>query len=281
MVQTLARRLVRKLARMAVWGVPVPTRSPDLAESARKARGTDCSAPEQGRQRTAFHCKKRKYGHSALHCLNGSLRRRDCVHASCATDQKKTAKDPKEIDMRNRLAGLGLLSAVVMVTVLFHAGTASATDASGFTGITVAKGVGFPEFEVSNKVVLPPVTGGDDDPAVWLSKQKTKGLSDLYVINNTWAVGGTTGWHSHPGHSLIIVTAGTITDYESDDPTCTGKVYTTGMSFVDEGGTGHAHVIRNEGTVPAQNIVVQLVPTGGARRINVLSVPANCPITIQ
>jgi quercetin dioxygenase-like cupin family protein len=167
-----------------------------------------------------------------------------------------------------------------MVTVLFHAGQASATDASGFTGVPVAKAVGFPAFDVSNKVVLPPVTG-DDDPAVWLSKQKTKGLSDLYVVNNTWAVGGTTGWHTHPGHSLIIVTAGTITDYESDDPTCTGKVYTAGMSFVDEGGTGHAHVIRNEGTVPAQNTVVQLVPTGANRRINVLTVPANCPITIQ
>ena len=183
--------------------------------------------------------------------------------------------------MRHKLTGFGLLSAVVMVTVLLQAGQASATDASGFSGVTVAKGVSFPAFEVSNKVVLPPVTGGDDDANVWLSKQRTKGLSDLYVINNTWAVGGTTGWHSHPGHSLIIVTAGSITDYESSDPTCTGKVYTAGMSFVDEGGSGHAHVIRNEGTVAAQNIVVQLVPTGASRRINVPTVPANCPITLQ
>ena len=110
--------------------------------------------------------------------------------------------------MRHKLTGFGLLSAVVMVTVCFHPGQASATDASGFTGITVAKGVGFPAFDVSNKVVLPPVTGGDDDDAkVWLSKQKTKGLSDLYIVNNTWAVGGTTGWHTHPGHSLINVRA--------------------------------------------------------------------------
>src|SRR5215211_6166590 len=42
----------------------------------------------------------------------------------------------------------------------------------------------------------------------WLSIQKTKGPSDLYVQNNVWAPGGTTGWHTHPGHSLIIVTAG-------------------------------------------------------------------------
>jgi hypothetical protein len=76
------------------------------------------------------------------------------------------------------------------------------------------------------------------------------------------------------------VTAGTITDYESDDPTCSPQVYTQGMSFVDAGGN-HAHVIRNEGTDVAQTVAVQLVPAGGARRIDVLTVPANCPITIQ
>ena len=48
--------------------------------------------------------------------------------------------------------------------------------------------------------------------------QKTKGASDLYVQSNVWAPGGTTGWHTHPGHSLIIVTAGTVTAYDGDDP---------------------------------------------------------------
>jgi len=43
----------------------------------------------------------------------------------------------------------------------------------------------------------------------------------------------------------------------------------------------HAHVIRNEGTDVAQTIAVQLVPAGGARRIDVATVPANCPISIQ
>jgi quercetin dioxygenase-like cupin family protein len=181
--------------------------------------------------------------------------------------------------MRRRLTGLALLSAGMMVTALFYSGKVSATTATGFVGTTVAKST-LAAFDVSNRVVLPRVPGSEEEDAnVWISKQKTKGASDLYIQSNVWQPGGSTGWHSHPGHSLIIVTAGTITDYESDDPTCSAKVYTAGMSFVDEGGN-HAHIIRNEGTDVAQSIAVQLVPAGGARRIDVATVPANCPSTL-
>ena len=182
--------------------------------------------------------------------------------------------------MRRRLTGVVLLSAGVMAMALFHAEKVSATAASGFMGLTIAKST-LGAFDVSNRVVLPRVPGSEvEDANVWISKQKTKGASDIYVQSNAWQPGGTTGWHSHPGHSLIIVTAGTITDYESDDPACSPKVYSAGMSFVDEGGS-HAHVIRNEGTDVATGIAVQLIPAGGMRRIEVTTVPANCPITLQ
>jgi hypothetical protein len=52
------------------------------------------------------------------------------------------------------------------------------------------------------------------------------------------------------------------------------------MSFVDAG-TSHTHIIRNEGTVMATNIVVQLIPAGAARRIDALTAPANCPANIK
>jgi len=79
----------------------------------------------------------------------------------------------------------------------------------------------------------------------------TKGTSDLYVVDNVIAPGGNTGWHSHPGPSLVTVKAGTITQYEGDDPSCTPEVFTAGQSFVDPGGD-HVHILRNEGTVPAE-----------------------------
>src|SRR5215469_13939282 len=100
----------------------------------------------------------------------------------------------------------------------------------------------------------------------WASWEATTAPSDLYVQDSVWLPGGTTGWHSHPGHSLIIVTEGTVTDYEGDDPNCTPYVYTKGMAFMDAGGT-HVHIVRNEGTVEASTIAVQLIPQGQPRRI--------------
>ena len=174
---------------------------------------------------------------------------------------------------------LVLFSAAIMGAAFYYATKAWATTASGFIGVPLAKGT-LRQFEVFNRFVLP--TLKDDDRKVWLSLQKTKGDSDLYIQSNTWDAPQagqlipSTGWHSHPGHSLIIVTAGTLTDYEADDPSCTPHVYTTGMAFVDQGGN-HAHIIRNEGTVVAQNIAVQLIPAGQPRRIDLATAPGNCP----
>jgi hypothetical protein len=96
----------------------------------------------------------------------------------------------------------------------------------------------------------------------------------VYIQSNVWAPGGHTGWHTHPGHSLILVTSGTVTAYEGDDPTCTPHVYTQGQGFVDHGGD-HVHIIRNEGPVEARTMAVQLVPAGAGRRTGVPA-PGNC-----
>ena len=71
------------------------------------------------------------------------------------------------------------------------------------------------------------------------------------------------------------MTAGTVTAYEGDDPICTPTVYTPGMGFVDPGGD-HVHVLRNEGSVEARTITVQLIPAGATRRIDA-EAPGNCP----
>lgn len=172
-----------------------------------------------------------------------------------------------------------LLAAVLLGTALHYAVNAGATPANGFTATTLAKGT-LGSFEVFNHFVPPIVSEEEDDKKIWLSWQKTKGESDLYVQSNVWQPTrpgmpvASTGWHSHPGHSLIIVTAGTLTAYEGDDPTCTPHVYTAGMGFVDPGGS-HVHIIRNEGNVAAQNIAIQLIPAGQPRRIDAPD-PGNC-----
>src|SRR5207237_9203362 len=81
----------------------------------------------------------------------------------------------------------------------------------------------------------------------WQARIDTKGVSDLHVLQNTIAPGGTFGWHSHPGPSLVIVKSGTATFYLAADPTCSPQVVPAGSGFVDNG--HDVHVVRNEGTV--------------------------------
>jgi len=153
------------------------------------------------------------------------------------------------------------LAALVIVTV-------------GTTGIALATtGVGISTTQI--------VMGHFDsirlkaDDGSFKVKLDTKGESDVYVVSNVIQPGGNTGWHTHPGPSLITVKSGTITAYEGDDPTCTPTVYTAGQGFVDPGGE-HVHILRNEGTVPAETIAVQIVARGAARRID-MPAPGNCP----
>jgi Cupin domain len=173
--------------------------------------------------------------------------------------------------MRRRLTCLVLLSATIAATALYHPGNALATTAEGYKSTLLAVGR-FGEIEVFDS--SPHGLKAEGNELLWLSLQETKGLSDVHVQSNVWAPGGSTGWHSHPGHSLIIVTAGTVTDYEGHDPDCRPHVYKTGMGFVDPGGD-HVHILRNEGAVEAKTIAVQLIPANAARRIEVAD-PGNC-----
>ena len=110
----------------------------------------------------------------------------------------------------------------------------------------------------------------------WLLNTRIRGDSDLYITTHTFPVGAHTGWHTHPGPSLITVVAGELTVYEADSPNCTALVYHAGESFTDLG-CGDIHLVRNEGTVPAMDVAVQIVPAGAPRRIEA-DQPASCPV---
>ena len=178
---------------------------------------------------------------------------------------------------------LALLLAVVGAAV--YGGTVLATPPSGVVTTTIAVGRFDANIDARSKTALPattkPVAGkgekGDDSDnrtKYWKARLSTKGASDVHVLQNTIAPGGTFGWHSHPGPSLVIVKSGTATFYLSDDPSCAPKVVQAGTGFVDSG--SDIHVVRNEGSVDLVTVVVSLVPAGFARRID-QPAPANCP----
>jgi quercetin dioxygenase-like cupin family protein len=101
-----------------------------------------------------------------------------------------------------------------------------------------------------------------------------------FVIQQvTIAPGGEAGWHSHPGHSMVLVTGGDATFVHND---CTTTTIPAGTGFVDAPNV--VHNLRNPGTTP---IVVfptyTNVPAGGAFRNDAAApacaAPAPAPAT--
>jgi quercetin dioxygenase-like cupin family protein len=153
------------------------------------------------------------------------------------------------------------LCVVPIIAMTGYGSTVLATPPSGVTPTLLAKGR-FEQFDAKAKT-------GD-----WNSRLKTKGSSDVEVLEVKIAPGGSFGWHSHPGPSMVIVKSGTATFYSGDDPTCTPHRVQAGQGFVDHG--GDVHVVRNEGNVELVNIVTSLIPAGTDRRIDEPR-PGNCP----
>ncbi len=155
------------------------------------------------------------------------------------------------------IATLGALVAIAVIVV-----PALATPPSGTTVTPLAPVGQFNEIKAKAKI------------GNWEAKIKTKGVSDLHVVQVTIQPGGTLGWHSHPGLSFVIVKSGTATFYEGDDPTCTAHALPAGSSLFEP--AGDVHIVRNEGDVPLVNVVMQLVPSGAPRLISEPS-PGTCP----
>ena len=164
-----------------------------------------------------------------------------------------------------------LMFAVAGVAVF--AGNALATPSSGFTGTTAAMATYGGIFSHVQT----------NDPQFWNEVIKTVGATDLYVKQNTWDPGTcgcvpSTGWHTHPGPSFVIVTQGSVTVYDGNDPACTPHVYTAGTpnnAFIDPG-DGHVHIIRDESGAVAKTVAVQFIPIGATPRQEAPD-PGNCP----
>ena len=110
---------------------------------------------------------------------------------------------------KTRVLQLLIASAFVAIAT-FIAVPARATPQSGVTSVTIANGT-FADIDVYAKTDINP---SPDITDFWKARIDTKGASHLYVLQNTVTPGGTFGWHSHTGPSLVIVVSGTATEYE-------------------------------------------------------------------
>ena len=93
-------------------------------------------------------------------------------------------------------------------------------------------------------------------------KVESKDAASFTVAHLTFAPGGTTGWHVHPGPVLVTVISGSVTKFSAD---CTAQTYTAGQAFV-ENGPADENMVRNDGSADAQTIVTFLTPPGAPIR---------------
>ncbi len=91
--------------------------------------------------------------------------------------------------MQRRLTSAILLSAATMLVAAYYARPVLATPATGgFVGTTLAVGR-FGDINVFNHLIPPDFWKSRHNSDVWLSFQKTKGLSDVYVQSNVFPPG--------------------------------------------------------------------------------------------
>ncbi len=80
--------------------------------------------------------------------------------------------------------------------------------------------------------------------------------ADIAIAKVVIEPGGSSGWHHHPGVTLVSVASGTVTEYDNK---CEKSVHKAGEGFVESNDAGQ--VVRNKGNVNAVLYATFLVPT--------------------
>ena len=159
-----------------------------------------------------------------------------------------------------------ILVVVALVGLMTVAvGTALGTPPSGFTAET-ARGP---------LVDRPLDASMHFGPAVW-AKLETKGPIDVAQQRIVISPGGTLGWHSHPGPTIVTIFSGTLSFYHAEH--CSDRIaYSAGQSFSNL--PDEIHLARNESAT--DNVVLYAtyyVPSStGGLRIEQPSPGVGCP----
>ena len=80
--------------------------------------------------------------------------------------------------------------------------------------------------------------------------------ADFAIAKVVLEPGGSSGWHHHPGVTLVSIASGTVTEYDNK---CEKSVYKAGEGFVES--NNEVQLVRNKGNVNAVLYATFLVPT--------------------
>ena len=139
-------------------------------------------------------------------------------------------------------------------------------------GICAAAALGSPASGVSFENLVAKA----DLAAVHLNsdrvKFQTKGPTAVRVQKLTFQPGASTGWHHHPGFTLVAVESGEVTVVDSD---CNATAYPAGSAFVEYG--DEPLEVRNRGADPATVYATYVDPTASGAVWRLEDPVNNCP----
>ena len=132
---------------------------------------------------------------------------------------------------------------------------------AALTGAVVAGSLGFAAMAIASP------SSGTITPVIIATGSMPTGMglavhpgTNTIVGQYTFGPHSSTGWHSHPGKTLVVVQSGTFTVYHDN---CHAMTYGPGQSFVEL--PSSVHVGRNETDSSVQLGVVYFdVPIGGS-----------------
>jgi quercetin dioxygenase-like cupin family protein len=144
--------------------------------------------------------------------------------------------------------------------------------AGGATGLVVGAGTGEaaatpPSGKLSRKELA---VGRLDDRI----KISTSGPTDFHIQHVVLEPGADSGWHTHPGIALDVVTTGTVTAY-LEEGNCEPVRVGAGQAFLFPAGV--RHLARNETDQPAEVYVTYLVGAGSDPRTDA-EAPESCSV---
>jgi quercetin dioxygenase-like cupin family protein len=146
-----------------------------------------------------------------------------------------------------------LVALVTAALVVSAVAVASADAPSGFTSVLIGRGQSAHSFGIQQRK-----------------------SNDVATNQNTIQPAGYSGWHSHPGTSVLILQSGQLTLFSEPitGGACSVHTYTAGQVFLEHPENEYNAV--NTGTEPAVVAVTFFnVPHGGSSRIEQTN-PGNC-----
>jgi quercetin dioxygenase-like cupin family protein len=109
-----------------------------------------------------------------------------------------------------------------------------------------------------------------------LTKQIKPPSSDVAMVRATLNPGGTTGWHDHPGPSVVILAAGTLTISEAKGRGCRVTEVSAAAGQKAFFHPDDVHRFDNRGATVAEFYITYFAPTALPLLIDVPEAPPGC-----